>query len=540
MSLAPPLAADVWSLFAGLARQTPDATAFVHGSERLSFAGLLDAAQRSAQGLSDLGVGPGDRVALWLPNVPAYPILYLACARLGAIAVAVNTRYRSVEVADIVGRSGAKVLACAPSFRRIDFLSILAEIDPAALDRLAAIVTVGEELAQTPAAIERLRRVPFDRLSTRPPLAANHARPDALCNIFTTSGTTSAPKFVVHRQGAIAGHAQQVARAFGFDAPETRTLSILPLCGVFGFNQTLSTLAAGRPCVLVESYEIEEIARLIAQHRPSYLLGSDDMVARLLELVPGERPFPSIKWVGYAGFNSALENIAETADARGLILRGPYGMSEVQALYALQPRDAPVSQRKKGGGVPTSPLAHVRVRDPETGQLLGVGQPGALECAGPSLMAGYWGNDKATAETVTADGYVRTGDLGQLEADGSFTFLSRMGDALRLSGFLVNPLEIEMHIQEVPGIDGCQTIAVPGPSGVRAVSFVMLKQGASLDEAAVIAHCRRGLANYKVPLRVFPIDDFPKTPSPNGFKIQRNKLREMAQALLERGPPARS
>jgi fatty-acyl-CoA synthase len=532
MNAAAP-AADVWSLLAGLAEATPGATAFIHGDRHITFAELLKAAQCGAQGLADLGVGPGDRVALWLPNVPAYPILYFACARLGAIAVAVNTRYRSVEVADIVGRSGAKVLACAPGFRRIDFLSILAEIDPAALDHLAAIVTVGDEPATPPQAIERLRRVPFERLLTRPPFGTNNARPDALCNIFTTSGTTSSPKFVVHRQGAIAGHAQQVARSFGFAAPETRTLSILPLCGVFGFNQTLSTLAAGKPCVLVESYEIEEIARLIAHHQPSYLLGSDDMVARLLELVPGERPFPSLKWVGYAGFNSALENIAETADARGLVLRGPYGMSEVQALYALQPLDAPVAQRKKGGGVPTSPLAHVRVRDPESGALLGMGQPGALECAGPSLMTGYWGNDKATAEAITADGYVRTGDLGQLEADGSFTFLSRMGDVLRLSGFLVNPLEIEMHIQEVPGIDGCQTIAVAGPSGVRAVAFVMLKPGAALDEAAVIAHCRRGLANYKVPLRVFSIDDFPKTPSPNGFKIQRNKLREMAERLLK-------
>ena len=207
-------------------------------------------------------------------------------------------------------------------------------------------------------------------------------------------------------------------------------------------------------------------------------------------------------------------------------------MSEVQALYALQPLDAPVAQRKKGGGIPSSPLAHVRVRDPETGELLGTGRPGALECAGPSLMVGYYGNEKATAETITADGYVRTGDLAQLEADGSFTFLSRMGDVLRLSGFLVNPLEIETHIQKLPGIEGCQTIAVPRPDGVRAVAFVMLKPGAALDEAGTIAHCRRGLAGYKVPVRVFAIDDFPKTPSPNGFKIQRARLREMAEALL--------
>jgi fatty-acyl-CoA synthase len=337
---------------------------------------------------------------------------------------------------------------------------------------------------------------------------------------------------VLHRQGAIAGHSQQVARVFGFTAPDTLSLAILPLCGVFGFNQTMATLAAGKPSVLVESYEIEEIARLVERHRPTTMFGSDDMYARLLELVPGERPFPSIKFAGYGNFNAALVDVAEQAEARGLRLCGLYGMSEVQALYSLQPPDSPLAQRRLGGGQPTSPLGHVRVRDPDTGELLGPGQPGALECAGPSLMVGYYGNDKATAETMTADGYVRTGDLATLDGNGGFTFLNRMGDVLRLSGFLVNPLEIETHIQQMPGIDACQTIAVPGASGVRAVAFVILKTGATLDEAAIIAHCRSGLANYKAPVRVFAIDDFPKTPSPNGFKIQRNRLREMARERL--------
>ena len=531
MPLAHP-AADVWTLLADIAEETPDAPAFIHGERTLSFVELLDCAARAAQGLADLGVGPGDRVALWLPNVPAYPILYFACVRLGAIAVAVNTRYRAVEVADIVGRSGAKVLACAPGFRRIDFLSILADIEPAALDKLAAIIVVVDEPASVPPAIERLRRVPFDRLLSRPAHAANHALASAPCNIFTTSGTTSAPKFVLHRQGAIAGHAQQVARVFGFTAPDTLSLAILPLCGVFGFNQTLATLAAGKPSVLVESYEIDEIARLIQRHKPTTMFGSDDMYARLLEVMPGRWPFRSIKWAGYGAFNASLEDLPERAQPRGLRLVGLYGMSEVQALYARQPLKAPMARRKQGGGLPTSPLGHVRVRDPDSGALLGPGQPGALECAGPSLMVGYYGNEAATAQAMTADGYVRTGDLAQLDGRGGFTFLSRMGDVLRLSGFLVNPLEIETHIQKLPAIADCQTIAVPRPEGVRAVSFVILKPGAALDEAATIAHCRHGLANYKVPLRVFALDDFPKTPSPNGFKIQRGKLREMAERLL--------
>src|SRR5919108_3623105 len=167
MLLAQP-ATDVWLLMANIAAETPAAPAFIHGERTISFGELLDQAARAAQGLADLGVGPGDRVALWLPNVPAYPILYFACVRLGAIAVAVNTRYRAVEVADIVGRSGAKLLACAPGFRRIDFLSILADVEPAALDRLTAIVAVGETPEPVPPAIEHRGRVPFDRLLSRP------------------------------------------------------------------------------------------------------------------------------------------------------------------------------------------------------------------------------------------------------------------------------------------------------------------------------------------------------------------------------------
>ena len=511
---------DVWMMLADWAEHAPEATALIHGEQKISFGELHERALRAAQGLADLGVGPGDRVALWLPNVPAYPILYFACTRLGAIAVAVNTRYRAVEVADIVERSGAKVLACAPGFRQIDFLSILAGIEPRALERLAAIVTVGETPATVPPAIAKLRSVPFDRLLTRPQLGANHASAKAPCNIFTTSGTTSTPKFVLHRQGAIASHAQQVAKVFGLSEPDTLTLSILPLCGVFGFNQTLSTLVAGKPCVLVESYEIDELARLIERYRPTTMFGSDDMYARLLELMPGERPFPSIKWAGYANFNASLDDIAERAEKRGLILCGLYGMSEVQALYARQPLDAPIARRRRGGGIPVSPLGHARVVE------------GELQLAGPSVMVGYYGNEDATRRALTPDGYVKTGDLGEMDSDGGFYFLSRMGDVLRLSGFLVNPLEIETHIQKVPGIEACTAIALPRPDGVRALAFVILKPGATLDEKAVVAHCKQGLANYKVPLRVFAIDDFPKTPSPNGFKIQRNKLREKAEVLL--------
>src|SRR5438045_7556389 len=121
-------AADVWSLLAHWAEETPDATALVHGERTISFAELHEQAARAARGLADLGVGPGDRVALWLPNIPAWLVLYFACARLGAIAVAINTRFRSAEVQDIVGRAGCKILVLWPRFKQIDFAGILADV----------------------------------------------------------------------------------------------------------------------------------------------------------------------------------------------------------------------------------------------------------------------------------------------------------------------------------------------------------------------------------------------------------------------------
>ncbi|MEO8560012.1 MAG: AMP-binding protein, partial [Rhodospirillales bacterium] len=219
-------------LLASVAQRQPTAPALIHGERVYSFAELDDAARRAATALSELGIGPGDRVALWLPNVPAWPILYLACCHLGAIAVAVNTRFRSVEVADIVARSGAKLLACWPGFKQIDFLSILAEIDPAALAGLQTVVVWGDTPSTLPPSIARLKVVPFERLLARPPSERSRAAADAPCNIFTTSGTTKAPKFVLHRQGAIAAHNARVARSFGFNANDTRQLLMLPFCGV--------------------------------------------------------------------------------------------------------------------------------------------------------------------------------------------------------------------------------------------------------------------------------------------------------------------
>ncbi|MGE0151495.1 MAG: AMP-binding protein [Reyranellaceae bacterium] len=520
-------------LLAAAAARRPDAPAYIQGETVLSFAELDRLARRAASGLAALGIGRGDRVALWLPNVPAWPVLWLACCHLGAIAVAVNTRFRAVEVADIVARSGARILACWPGFKQIDFLGILGEIDAAALAGLDSVVVYGETPAAPPPAIARLRLIPYGNLLDAAPLEHSAASPDAPCNIFTTSGTTKAPKFVLHRQGAIAAHAARVARVFGFADGDTRGLLMLPFCGVYGFCQTTATWAAGAPLTVMELFDVERANALIDKQRITYLLGSDEMYDKMLAAKGGDVAFPSVRWAGYAGFNTSLLDIVERAERRGLTICGLYGMSEVQALYARQRIEAPAAERKQGGGHPVSPLSQVRVRDPETGKLLGHGEAGELELSGPSLMAEYFHNEDATRETMLPDGFIRTGDLGMTTGDGRFLFLTRMGDVLRLAGFLVSPAEIENHIQNFPGVEASQVVAVARPDGVRAVAFVVPRPGAGFDEAAIIAHCKAGLANYKVPAAVIAVEDFPRTPSANGAKIQRNRLRDMAAERLK-------
>jgi fatty-acyl-CoA synthase len=527
----------VVELIEGFAADAPNSTAVIYRGESISAAELAERSRRVAAGLNALGIGEGDRIALWLPNAPAYLILSLACARIGAITVAVNTRFRSAEVADIVGRSGSKMMVMWPGFKGIDFPAILGEVQKAALPALETVVLYDEGEGGT--SDLSWPTVPYSQLEAHEPVSANKATPNTPCNIFTTSGTTRAPKFVLHRQFAITRHGEQVAVAFGYDRPATVLLQALPLGGVFGYAQAMATLAARAPMVMMPTFDAAEGVDLVRTHKVTDFNGSDDMVHRMLEAAPevkfGAKPFPSLRAVGFAGFNSALEDLPDRAEARGLTLVGLYGMSEVQALFARQPVDAPLEQRRLAGGRLTAPGGEVRAREPETGQLLPHGEPGELEFRGPSLMVGYFHNAEATGEAFTQDGFFRSGDLGYTvarERGGGFVFLSRMGDVLRLGGYLVSPAEIEGHIQDHASVAGAQVVAAPTPQGNRAVAFVVVEAGADLDEAALMDHCRAGLARFKVPVRFVAVEAFPTTMSPNGVKIQRNKLRDMAIAVL--------
>ena len=223
---------------------------------------------------------------------------------------------------------------------------------------------------------------------------------------------------------------------------------------------------------------------------------------------------------------------ARPAEARGLKLMGIYGSSELQAVLSIRPVDLPPEQREIGGGKLITAATRVRTRSNDTGKVLPHGEHGELEFKGPSMLMGYFGNAEATQTAFTEDGWFKTGDLGYTLADNEFIFLTRMGDVLRLSGFLVNPLEIEAVLDSHPTVAVSQVVGIDGPRGPVPVAFVLPKNGAAVDEAALIEHCKQQVANYKVPRHVLPIAEYPFTPSANGNKIQKAKLREMAAAAL--------
>lgn len=500
----------------------------VYQGRSYSHAEIAAESRRLASGLASLGIGKGDRVGFWLPNAPAYLSMFFACARIGAVALAVNTRFRAVEVADIVGRAGAKALIYWPDFKDIPFSETLGAIDPALLPDLKHLIVYSESDIEITSPLPDVEAVSFADLNAAPEMM-DDLSDDALgCAIFTTSGTTSKPKFVLHHQSSIADHGLQVAEAFDWCVEGTVHMVAMPYCGVFGLTQAIGAIASGRTMVTMPYLDIPKAVHLMQKHRVTHTAGSDEMYNMMLQMTDAARPFPDFKVGIYANFNAALEDIVERAEARGVYLTGVYGMSEVQALFSRWPDGATVEDRKRGGGVPIGGGAGWRVCDPETGRLLGIGKPGELELRGPSMMMAYFQNPEATAAATTEDGYIRTGDLAQLTDDGGFHYLSRMGDVLRLGGFLVAPAEIEARVLDHPAVQDVQVVGANLGGRNRAVAFVIAGDG--FDEVSVIDHCASGLAKYKVPARIIALDAFPVTQSANGIKIQKNKLREMAEA----------
>lgn len=512
------------------AQRTPMARAAIDTRGTLSFAELHSSTLAFAAALHRRGVGAGDRVGLWLPNSTFWLQAHLAAAHLGAVTVGINARYPVPEVARIATNADLSVLVVDPASGGVASTATTTEL--CSLDDVAIrLIVARDDAFSTPDGVDcvGLPVLQAEPLTDFTSLAV----PEAPCAVFASSGSTGVPKLIVHSQAGIADHSAAVAAAFGYSAADAVVLGQLPLCGVWGYTTALSALAGGAAIVLMERFEPAAAVDAIERYTITHANGPDVFLRQLFtEARRAPARISSLRAIGFSTFsNDALELVTE-GDALGITLFQVYGSSEQQALMVRQPGEGLPAQRADAGGHPSNPATRIRVRDAATGEVLEPGVAGLLESSGPNVMLGYLTRDGIdTTSAFTDDGWLQTGDIGEVTDDG-MRYLSRAKDVLRLSGFLVDPREIELHLESLPAVSEAKVVAIDTERGPRCVAFVQLAEACHFDEVALLERCRSDLASFKVPQRIFPIDDFPRIDGANGPRIQRLALRDMATERL--------
>lgn len=512
-------------------------------------------AQALRSELEAAGVERGRCVAVLLPNWSDALVWQFAAAALGAHVIGVNTRYNTGEVAHILTAARPAVVAVAAGFHGLDLFGTLRDAaGTAAVPPPAVCVVDGPGTdAGDPTGFDlgagswwagsgdtRGVRVPDTPDTAVPTPAGTEDDPaDPLAVAFTTSGSTGTPKLAAHRDSAVVRHARADAAIMRV-APGDVALCVLPVSGVFGYSTAMAALAGGATLLMEPVFDAAATLRRMEHLHVTHVVGGDDLFGRLYDTWHGEvrADLSALKWLGIADFLGRSHEIARWArDEFAAHTSGVFGSSEVFALTLLWSDSDPESVRWNGGGRPVDPAIRVRIADPLDDRVLPDGEQGELQLRGPNVVDAYLGNPDAAARAFTADGWFRSGDLAVATGDGGCTYVCRMGDVLRLRGFLVDPAEIEHRLAEHPGVRTAKVVGITGDGGyTRAVGFVVPADDApaDFDAASLKAWCADTLAAFKVPTAIHVIEAMPTTVGGNGTKIRAVELREWAQDWTDR------
>ncbi|WP_256839140.1 AMP-binding protein [Ornithinimicrobium faecis] len=520
----------------------PEAVAveMADGSGSVTFGELDVQIGRRAAALARIGLGRGDALAMWVPNGVEWLTLFFACARRGVLAVPLNTRYKAPEVRHLLSVSGARTLVIEPGFHDIDFVGMTAEAlqQPSAVETVVLVGAPGQARNDAQETFTSLGRstVVLDTLllEIEEPLVDEGLGDDAVV-VFGTSGTTSFPKLAVHDQAGAHTHILNVAGSMQLDGDD-RVLCLLPFCGTYGFVAVMSTLAGGGRAVVLPVFDADEVPQAMDRHGVTCLFAVEAIVRQLVaEEVSGGRTgrFASWRKGGVAGIKirDLIDLADEVFDCRLVNL---YGSSELFAMMATWDLGDEPALRALAGGRVLEPGMYARCVDPVTRHVQPTGESGEFEFFGVHVTKGYLANDEANRQAFTDDGWYVTGDRGRLLDDRTLEYESRLTDTLRLRGYLVSPAEIEDLLADHPQVASVQVVGVPNAStgNDRAVAFV-IDRGSPPDPASLRDFCRERAAVWKVPELFVNVTEFPTTPSANGDKVQKGKLRSMAEASLE-------
>ena len=524
----PPVTGSLMDLLDDSARDYPQAPALQFFGRETTYAALAEAVDRAAAGLRELGVKRGDRVAIVLPNCPQHIVAFYAVLRLGAVVVEHNPLYTPRELRTQFQDHGArhaivwnKVVATVQEFPADLHVDALVSVDiTTALPlhtRLALRLPIAKARESRDALTAPVRGThTWADLVRTEPLPASHPRPatDDLAVLQYTSGTTGTPK------GAMLTHRNLLANARQSQAFIPAVVrgngcvfyAVLPMFHAYGLTLCLTfAMSMGARLVLFPKFDADMVIDAIRKHPPTVLPLVPPIAERLL--ARARETGASIRGIeiGVSGAMALSPDLVEPfEEATGGYLIEGYGLSECSPVLMVNP---PADSRKAGTiGIPV-PGTDARVVDPEDpSRVFGVGEPGELVVRGPQVFSGYYGKPEET-EKVLEDGWFRTGDIVERDEDGFFRVVDRLKELIVTGGFNVSPSEVEATLRQHPQVADAAVVGLPDPhSGEQVVAVVIPAPGVTdLDVDDIRAFARTRLTPYKVPRRIEPVDDLPRS-----------------------------
>jgi len=493
---------------------------------RWSYRELADEVDAVALGLLALGVRRGDRVGIWSPNCPEWVFLQFATARIGAVLVTINPGYRSHELEFVLKQAGVRTVVAMPSFKTSDYSGMLAATAPACPE-LRDTVLIGEESWTALTAAGRAA----DR-GLLEAAGAGLAPGDAI-NIQYTSGTTGFPKGATLSHRNILNNGYFVGELCEYTELD-RICVPVPFYHCFGMVMGNLAAVSHGSCVVIPApaFDPEATLRAVTAERCTSLYGVPTMFIAVLN-DPGFAGYDlsSLRTGIMAGSPCPTEVMKQVVERMGMRdVSICYGMTETSPV-STQTRTTDSLEHRVSTVGQVGPHLEVKVVDPATGDTLPRGTDGELCTRGYSVMLGYWEQPEQTAEVVDADGWMHTGDLAAMDADGYLTITGRIKDVVIRGGENIYPREIEEFLYTHPDVLDAQVVGVPDATyGEELMAWVRLRPGSpELTAEAVRDFCTGRLARYKIPRYVRVVDAFPVTVT---GKIRKVEMREESARLL--------
>jgi len=475
----------------------------------LSHADFVGLAAQYAHVLTRRGLAPGDRLAAQVAKSPQALALYAACVQTGIVFLPLNTAYTADEVAYFVSDSGARLLICDD--RNRDSLAPVAAASNAHLDTMNADGS-GSFAAQAG---------PQPRSFDTAPRAL-----DDLAAFLYTSGTTGRSKGAMLTQGNLLSNAQALTTEWRFTAADT-LLHALPIFHTHGlFVATNITLLAGGQLIFLPKFDLDAVITLLP--RATSMMGVPTFYTRLLGDARFTRDLTRHMRLFVSGSAPLLaETHVQFENRTGHRILERYGMTETN-MNTSNPYDA---ERRPGTVGFALPGVEVKITDGSTGQTLAQGEIGEIEVRGPNVFKGYWQMPEKTAEELRENGFFITGDLGQIDTDGYLHIVGRNKDLIISGGYNIYPKEIELLLDDEPGVLESAVIGVPHPDFGETVVGILVPEGnAKPDLAAIKSSIATSLARFKLPQRLIVLPELPRNTM---GKVQKKALREQFADLFK-------